>query len=85
MPNSAQLPYGLKSLARRNAVTIQHQFFHPNVNYLIEQLETALEVAEKIKTLQDKKRKEKEAQEKRQAEIDTLLSQANTAISLEDW
>jgi len=47
MPSPNQLPHGLKSLARRNAVLVNHYSFHTDANRLIEQLELALKAAEK--------------------------------------
>ncbi|MGD8404526.1 MAG: TIR domain-containing protein [Anaerolineales bacterium] len=85
MPNSDQLPSNLKLLARRNAVPVTHYSFHNDANRLIEQLELALKAAEESKFLKAEKLKEKEAQEKRKAEIENLLSQADIALDLQDW
>ena len=85
MPNSDQLPRGLKSLARRNAVFVTHHSFHTDVNRLIDQLELALNSAEESKILKTKEFAEKEARRERQAETANLLSQADIAITLNDW
>ena len=85
MPNSDQLPSNLESLARRNAVLVNHYSFHNDANRLIEQLELALKAAEESKILKAKELKEKEAQKKHQAEIENLLSQADIAFNLQDW
>ena len=85
MPNSDQLPSNLKSLARRNAVLVNHYSFHADTTRLIEQLELALKAAEESKILKAKKIKEEEVQKKRRAEIENLLSQADIALELQDW
>jgi len=85
MPNSEQLPSNLESLARRNAVLVNHYSFHNDANRLIEQLERALKAAEESKILKAKELKEKEAQKKRQVEIENLLSQADIALELQGW
>jgi hypothetical protein len=71
MPNSTELPRGLKSLARRNAVQISHHSFSADAYRLISQLELALKAIEKIrenKVAQETAKqisKEKAAEEKR--------------------
>jgi hypothetical protein len=85
MPNSDQLPNNLESLTRRNAVLVSHYSFHNDTNRLIEQLELALKAAEESKILRAKDLKEKNAQKKRQAEIENLLSQADNALELQGW
>jgi hypothetical protein len=85
MPRSADLPHGLKRLARRNAVFVQHRSFHANANHLIKQLELALKAAEESKVLKAKKRKERETQRQKVSEIANLLAQADVAIELEGW
>ena len=85
MPNSDQLPSNLKPLARRNAVLVNHHSFHTDANRLIEQLELALKAAEDSKILKAKMIKEEEVKNKRQAEIENLLSQADIALDLQDW
>lgn len=85
MPNSDQLPHGLKTLARRNAVLVNHHSFHNDANSLIEQLELALKAAEESKIRKAKELKEKEAQKKRQVEIENLLSQADIALDSQEF
>ena len=85
MPGSADLPENLKPLVRRNALTVEHGTFHADMNRLIEHLERALEAAEASKVLKAKKLQEEGERKKRQAEIEKLLHQVNTAINLNDW
>ena len=85
MPNSSQLPDNLKPLARRNAVLVNHHSFHADATHLLEQLELALKAAERSKVLIAKELDKREAQEKRQAEIENLLSQADIALDLKGW
>jgi len=51
MPGSEQLPSNLESLARRNAVLVNHHSFHTDADRLIEQLELALNAAQEPKIL----------------------------------
>jgi hypothetical protein len=85
MPNSTELPSGLKSLARRNAVPVTHYAFDSDTHRLISQLEIALEATEKFKRLKEKEIEERQTHTQYQAEIERLLVQADTALSLKDW
>jgi len=85
MPRSTDLPHGLKRLARRNAVFVQHHAFHANANHLIKQLELALKAAEESKVLKAKEFKEREEQKRKKVKIANLLSQADIAIQLQGW
>jgi formylglycine-generating enzyme required for sulfatase activity len=85
MPDSTELPENLKSLARRNALTVNHATFHADMSRLIEHLERALQAAEDSKILKAKKLQEEQARKERQAQIDKLLHQADTALNLSDW
>lgn len=85
MPRSTELPENLKLLARRNALQVNHHSFNPDVYRLIEHLEFALDAAEKSKIIKVQALKEKQAHAQRQAEIEKLTTQADTAINWQDW
>lgn len=85
MPNSDELPSNLETLARRNAILVNHTSFHTDATRLIEQLELALKAAEESKILKERELKEKEVHNKRQSEIENMLSQADIAIELQGW
>jgi len=85
MPRSTELPENLKMLARRNALQVKHDSFGSDVYRLIKQLEIALRAAEHSKAMRARAAAEKLAYKERQAEIEKLLAQADTAISLQDW
>ena len=55
MPHKTKLPYGLKKLAGRNAVPVHHHSFNSDAYRLISQLKSALEAAEKLKILKERK------------------------------
>jgi len=67
MPRSIELPKNLKSLARRNALQVNHRSFHADANRLIAHVERALEAAEDSRDLKaqelEKELKEKEARD----------------------
>ena len=85
MPGSAELPENLQPLTRRNALTVNHGTFHADMNRLIAHLERALEAAEASKVLKAKRTQEEQVRKERQAQIEKLLHQADTAINLSDW
>ena len=85
MPRSTELPENLKPLARRNALQVNHRSFNADANRLVAHLESALKAAEESKIIKAQALKEKEARTQRQAEIEKLLTQADTAIALSDW
>jgi formylglycine-generating enzyme required for sulfatase activity len=66
MPYSTELPDNLKSLARRNALQVDHHSFNADAQRLITQLELALKAVERAKA--EKVRREQEALEKKVAE-----------------
>ena len=69
MPHSTELPDNLKSLARRNAVQVDHYSFNADARRLISQLELALKAVEDSRILkartvhEEQERKVKEARE----------------------
>jgi hypothetical protein len=85
MPGSADLPENLKSLARRNALTVDRNTFHADMSRLIEHLKRALEAVEASKVLKAKRLQEEQAQKESRAQIEKLFHQADTAINLSDW
>ena len=62
MPHSAELPENLKSLARRNALQVNHKTFNADTNRLVGHVERALETAEnsRISKAQESEKKHKE-------------------------
>jgi len=85
MPGSIELPENLHSLARRNALTVNHATFHADMSRLIEHLERALQAAEDSKVLKAKKLQEEQVRKERRAQVEKRLHQADTAINLSDW
>ena len=69
MPRSIELPDNLKTLARRNALQVNHPSFNADAYRLISQLELALNAAEDSRILkarrlqEERERKEKKARE----------------------
>jgi hypothetical protein len=63
MPRSTELPDNLRSLARRNALQVDHHSFNADAQRLISQLELALKAAEDSRIL--KARRLQEEQERR--------------------
>ncbi len=85
MPGSADLPENLKPLIRRNALTVNHNTFHADMNRLIAHLERALQAAEASKVFKAKRTQEEQVRKERQNQVEKLLHQANIAINLSDW
>jgi hypothetical protein len=85
MPHSTELPNNLKPLARRNALQVNHPSFNADAHRLISQVELALKAAEDSKILKAQVLEEEQARARHRAEIESLLGQAEQAISLQDW
>ena len=85
IPNSAELPDNLKSLARRNALQVNHHSFNADAHRLISQLELALKAAEESKIIKAQRLREEKERKQRKEEIDKLLESADLTINLKDW
>ena len=67
MPYSTQLPENIKSLARRNALQVDHHSFNADARRLISQLELALKAAEDSRILKARKLQEERERKEREA------------------
>ncbi len=85
MPRSTELPDNLKTFARRNAIQVKHDSFGSDVYRLIKQLEKAFEEIERDKADQARLAAAETARLAQKAKIEKLHTQADTAVSLQDW
>ena len=85
MPRSTALPENLKPLARRNALQVNHQSFNADANRLISHIERAIKAVEDSRVMKAQAVRAERERALRHNQITKLLTQADTAINMQDW